>query len=368
MTLFANKYVNNFRFVSGTVTVQDNDCILACVTTSAVVTINLPSIPSDSWNTNWKLYVYDYSGNASTNSITLVAGTGQTINGASTLVISTNSGKVIVRISSNSSFNALTSFSSGVTQAYQTIQDEGSSVTQRSIMNFVGAGVTVNDDGSSKTTITINGGVSQAYTTVQDEGVALPQRNTIDFVGSGVTATDNGSKTVVTIAGASFVAAPYFYAKKSLTTTDVSFGVSPVVGGVNSIFGGQQVTEYTTKTENGLTFDSSLGEFTVPSSGLYSLNATFITRINATDISSLVNGSASPWCSDATSQIALGIMIETGSGGTVDDIVCSNKQTQCKKLIAPTMIKPNPTKKQLGQHFLPPYIGPPAPLKMAKLT
>lgn len=41
------------------------------------------------------------------------------------------------------------------------------------------------------------------YATVEDEGVALTQRTTMNFVGAGVTATDAGGKTVVTIPGAS---------------------------------------------------------------------------------------------------------------------------------------------------------------------
>ena len=41
----------------------------------------------------------------------------------------------------------------------------------------------------------------QAYNTVQNQGVALPQRSIIDFQGSGVTASDNGVNTVVTISG-----------------------------------------------------------------------------------------------------------------------------------------------------------------------
>lgn len=39
------------------------------------------------------------------------------------------------------------------------------------------------------------------YTTVQDEGSALTARTTIDFVGAGVVATDTGSKTQVSISG-----------------------------------------------------------------------------------------------------------------------------------------------------------------------
>ncbi len=39
------------------------------------------------------------------------------------------------------------------------------------------------------------------YDLVQDEGSGLTKRGTMDFVGAGVVATDSGSKTVVTIAG-----------------------------------------------------------------------------------------------------------------------------------------------------------------------
>jgi len=37
------------------------------------------------------------------------------------------------------------------------------------------------------------------YNTIQDEGVSLPQRTILDFQGAGVTVTDNGLKTIVTI-------------------------------------------------------------------------------------------------------------------------------------------------------------------------
>jgi hypothetical protein len=39
----------------------------------------------------------------------------------------------------------------------------------------------------------------QCYSTVQEEGVSLPQRSIIDFQGGGATASDNGVKTIVTI-------------------------------------------------------------------------------------------------------------------------------------------------------------------------
>lgn len=83
----------------------------------------------------------------------------------------------------------------GLTQAYQTVQDEGAAVTQQSVLNFIGAGVTAtNNAGASRTDVTIpggSGGLTQAYQTVQDEGVALTQQSIVNFIGPSITATDN---------------------------------------------------------------------------------------------------------------------------------------------------------------------------------
>lgn len=43
--------------------------------------------------------------------------------------------------------------------------------------------------------------VTQAYTTVEDEGSGLTQRSTVNFTGSGVSCADSGGKTVCTISG-----------------------------------------------------------------------------------------------------------------------------------------------------------------------
>jgi hypothetical protein len=48
---------------------------------------------------------------------------------------------------------------------------------------------------------TFNNKLDQAYTTVEDEGIPLTQRSTINFVGAGVTVTDVGGKTEVSITG-----------------------------------------------------------------------------------------------------------------------------------------------------------------------
>lgn len=82
------------------------------------------------------------------------------------------------------------------------IEDEGTPVTQRENMNFAGLGVSVADSGG-KTVVTIPGGIGAAYTNVEDEGSGVTQRSTLNFAGAGVTVTDSGGKTLVTIAGGS---------------------------------------------------------------------------------------------------------------------------------------------------------------------
>ncbi len=107
-TLNSTKYQNNLRTVTGTPTIYPNDIELLCDTTSAPVIINLLEIPDNYWDTQWKMYIID-SGNAATNNITINAGTGQTINGQSSLTVNVNSVRVVILVSSNSSFIAFSS-------------------------------------------------------------------------------------------------------------------------------------------------------------------------------------------------------------------------------------------------------------------
>jgi hypothetical protein len=114
MAMNATKYPNNIRTVSGlNVTVYDNDVELSVNTSTIACSIDLPAIASGYWNTTWKLYVFDASNNASVRNITINAGTGQTINGSSTLVINTNGAGIMVRVLSNTSFIAITTYTAG---------------------------------------------------------------------------------------------------------------------------------------------------------------------------------------------------------------------------------------------------------------
>lgn len=91
--------------------------------------------------------------------------------------------------------NSFSCGTSGGGSGYNTIQDEGSALTQRAIVNFIGSGITCVDDGSSKTNCTVSTGAASAYDQLQEEGVNITQRSTIDFVGSGFTISDTGSKS-----------------------------------------------------------------------------------------------------------------------------------------------------------------------------
>lgn len=157
--MFVTQYPNNSRVVSGDVVIYQDDVILLCDTFTAPVTINLQNISYDYWNTTYKVYIVDNSKKAGTNNITIVAGDGQTINGLPTLTINTNGGIAVIRISSNTSYIAtLSSQSSGGGGGYTTIQDEGVALPPQSIINFIGANVTAEDDPTNnRTNVTIGG-------------------------------------------------------------------------------------------------------------------------------------------------------------------------------------------------------------------
>lgn len=104
MQLYSTTYKNLFRVVSGTITVNNDDCILYCNTSAGAVTINLIDIPTNYWSTQYKLYIADNSNNAGTNNITINAPTGFTINGLSSLVLNINGESAIVRVSGNTTY------------------------------------------------------------------------------------------------------------------------------------------------------------------------------------------------------------------------------------------------------------------------
>jgi hypothetical protein len=108
ITLFEQPYATNIRTITGSpnVVTQD-DYVLLCDTSSAPVSVELASIPINFWSTQYKLFVVDSGNNASSNSITIVAPTGFTINGQPSASITVNGAGYMITISSNTNYAGL---------------------------------------------------------------------------------------------------------------------------------------------------------------------------------------------------------------------------------------------------------------------
>jgi hypothetical protein len=145
MAMFSTKYPNNSRTVTGTPQLYNDDVILNCDTSTGAVIINLLEIPANFWNTQWRLYIIDSGNNASVNNITINAGSGQTINGSSSLVVSTNSAQIVLQISSNTAFVGVESYCCASAQGVTSI--------------IAGTGITVNQPTGDVTVSAIGTGL-----------------------------------------------------------------------------------------------------------------------------------------------------------------------------------------------------------------
>lgn len=162
MSLFEQKYPNNIRTITGLVNIPfQDDVVLECNTLLGAVAIQLQTIPTNFWSTQYKLYVVDKNNNASLNNITIFAPVGYTINGVPSVVINTNGGSYLIRVASNTNYIGLSgSGSAGGGGGYNLIEDETIPLVQRTTMNFTGGGVVASDDAiNSRTNILINGGI-----------------------------------------------------------------------------------------------------------------------------------------------------------------------------------------------------------------
>jgi len=85
-------------------------------------------------------------------------------------------------------------------------------------------------------TTTINV-TAQAYDTIKDESTVLTQRSTLKFTGAGVTASDSGGETVVTIPGPSATTNVGLFAQtaNSPTITATTTEGTLIDGGVGSL-------------------------------------------------------------------------------------------------------------------------------------
>ena len=280
---------HNIVFVSGVTqyNVQVSDDIINVDTSINSVTIILPNIQDAGLQlTPKKFYINDYSGNADVNNITIVAinnivnsGTSKVLNSvgvsAECLIVGQNEYLVNSDNTTSLGYNQVQEEGTNLTkrntlnfigstvmatddaannrtnvtvihpESYNTVQDEGVNLPQRTTINFVGAGVNAFDY-AGVTTVNITGGGTATYPTIQDEGVSLPVQPIIDFQGAGVTATNGVGKTIITIpsAGASRYSGSFYDTTNQTSTSgqilamnfntpDISNGVSIV----NNILG-----------------------------------------------------------------------------------------------------------------------------------
>lgn len=181
LNLFEQKYIKPSRTITGLLNTQFRDDVLIfCNTTSGAVAITLLGIPNGNWSTEQKLYIIDSGNNATTNNITINCPSGFTINGQSSFVINSNGGSLVVRPVSNTNYIGQYSVYPPIPPVYyQTIQDEGTSLTPRQKVNYTGTGVTATDDPINNATIVNISGFTGAITKTYAEMTILVGSNSL---------------------------------------------------------------------------------------------------------------------------------------------------------------------------------------------
>jgi hypothetical protein len=89
------------------------------------------------------------------------------------------------------------------TQKIEVTKNSGAIIATRKQLNFIeGSNVTLtiaDDSANDQVDVTIAATSSSAYATIQDEGNSLTQRTILNFIGDGISATDNVTKTDITL-------------------------------------------------------------------------------------------------------------------------------------------------------------------------
>ncbi len=299
MTMYAQKYSNPTRIVSGTITVNNDDVVLGCNTSTGAVVLNLQAIAQNYWNTNWKLYIYDASNNASVNTITINAGSGQTINGSSSLVISTNGAGAVIRVLNNTSFLASITISGGAVSnvsATAPITSTGggtpvisTSMNTNKLIGRSTAGVGVMEEITLGANLSISGGTLNAATSLMYLYSVLTMNNP---------------------------ATNYLPINGTLTTTP------------RSVLNGTAITNFSSSAGTITGFTTSTGIWIVPTTGYYYLSANLIIRLNETDIDDNVNAGGVSWVDPLPAEqgsMAIGI-IQLPNLSATSIVALSNKQ------------------------------------------
>lgn len=146
-TLNSTKYGLVTRAVSTTQDVLPNDTALVCDISDGSISLNLCTIPDNSWQTSYKLYV-SISAIKTGNVVRIQAGDGQKINGQSYLDLTSIDYVALIRVTTNNTYIAQLNYNDGAVA----IKDEGTTITSNVMsIDFIGDGVSATAVGNAVT-------------------------------------------------------------------------------------------------------------------------------------------------------------------------------------------------------------------------
>ena len=106
--LFTQPFSPNIRTITGLNNlVYQDDYVLNCDTTLGAISIELPTIPTNFWSTQYKLLIVDSGNNSAVNNITINAPSGFKINGQSSITISVNGASFFIAVGNNVNYLGL---------------------------------------------------------------------------------------------------------------------------------------------------------------------------------------------------------------------------------------------------------------------
>lgn len=295
LILPSTKFINVSRVVTGTVDVEDSDQVLKCDTTLGPVTVNLKQIPANYWSTLYRLFIKDYGNNAATNNITIVAPTGFKVNGASTLVISTNGAAGVVQITSNTDYLCTIGASSGALTTFTVTNTPTIDLT----LTPIPGGYNLQADSilqDSFVGVKILTQTNTSYCKRTNQYYLLQYTGLVGAFVIGETITGGTSGATGVILTDSFGTITYNTAVGVFVTGEVITGgtsgatatltsAGKYENPFQSITNGSVFQNYTSKTETGAfagAFDLVTGRVTIPSTGWYYIQSQIGWAINAT--------------------------------------------------------------------------------------
>ena len=171
-----------------------------------------------------------------------------------------------------SQISSIPAVTSSIVQAYQTIMDEASALTQRNTVNFTGSGVTCVDNSSdSRTDCTISGGTTSSAN-ITDLKVTKTSTTVLTLAsgiwGHGTTSAATHPGNTFTIASLSVSgatnASPIILTTSSMTSVSIRTGDTVMVSGVggNTAANGTWVVEKLSSTTLALNGSTGNGSYT----------------------------------------------------------------------------------------------------------